>query len=363
MSSSSPAGPQRRRPPLRPCPPLPAEDLAEILAQTRGLWEEVRGETIFITGGTGFFGAWLLESFTQANDRLRLGARAVVLTRDPGTFKSRMPHLAARPDLEFLAGHLTDFPFPPGRYAFVIHAANDLDPALAERSPAGMLETIGRGTDHLLAFVAQAGTRKLLLTSSGAVYGHQPADLERMPENYEAAPAPLSPGSAYADGKRLAEQKCLLHAGHLGSELKLARCFAFIGPHLPLNGAFAAGNFIRNALQGEPIQVRGDGTPYRSYLYAADLAAWLWTILFRGQPGRAYNVGADQPLTVAELAAKVARATRPESEVIIAQPAVPGSAAARYVPAIDRARTELSLIPRISLDEAIRRTIQWYRLP
>jgi len=337
--------------------------LDDVLAQTRGLWEEVRGQDLFITGGTGFFGVWLLESFAHANDHLQLGARAIVLTRNPAAFMVRMPHLAGRHDLKLFAGNLRDFPFPSGRYPFVIHAANDADPKLAAKSPEASMEAMDRGLDRVLDFVAQAGTRKLLLTSSGAVYGRQPPDLGHLREDYPESPVPPMANNAqvYAAGKRVAERRCLSHARQFGYEAKVARCFAFLGPHLPLDGEFAAGNFIRAALRCEPIQIHGDGTPYRSYLYAADLAIWLWTILFRGQPARAYNVGSAQELTIKELAVRTTAAAGAGQAVIIAQPPVAGSAAARYVPAIDRARTELCLVPRISLETALHRTLRWYR--
>jgi dTDP-glucose 4,6-dehydratase len=143
-------------------------------------------------------------------------------------------------------------------------------------------------------------------------------------------------------------------------EAKIARCFAFVGPWLPLHTNYAIGNFIGDCLEGKPIQVNGDGTPFRSYLYAADLAIWLWTILFRGAPARPYNVGSDIDLTIRELAAAVAKTIAPQIPIVVARPAIPGQVAQRYVPSIQRARSELGLEVQVSLAEAIRRTANFH---
>lgn len=338
-----------------------ARDLDHILEHTRELWEDVRGQRLFITGGTGFFGCWLLESFVWANARLALGATATVLTRNLAAFQRKAPHLAAQPVLTFHVGDVRTFDFPAGEFTLVIHGATEASAQLNAEAPLTMLDTIVAGTRHTLDFALACGARRFLLTSSGAVYGKQPPELTHIPETYGGGPDPLDKRSAYGEGKRLAELLCALYASPGRLEPVIARCFTFVGPYLPLDAHFAIGNFIHDALAGGPIQVKGDGTPYRSYLYTADLAIWLWTILLRGELGRAYNVGSDMPVTIAEVAQRVAAVCGLTGQVQIAHPPTCSAALERYVPAIERANRELGLAVWIPLEEAVQRTWAYYR--
>ena len=140
----------------------------------------------------------------------------------------------------------------------------------------------------------------------------------------------------------------------------IARCFAFVGPYLPLDAHFAAGNFIRDALAGRPIVIRGDGRPYRSYLYASDLVKWLWTLLDRGEAGRVYHVGSGRAVSIAELARIAAGLVEPALPVEVLSPAGEGLPP-RYVPDISRARRELELRVETDLEEALRLTFEFHR--
>lgn len=343
-------------------PPLPQDDLEHVLALTRELWEEARGARFLITGGTGFFGMWLLESFVHVNRALGLGMRAVVVTRDPEAFAKKAPHVTRCGELEFLKGDIRRFPYPEGEFPYVIHAATEASAKLNAENPREMYDSIVSGTAHVLGFAAQCGARKLLLTSSGAVYGKQPSEMTHVPETYPGAPDPLQPASAYGIGKLACEHLCVLEGAARGFEVKIARCFAFVGPHLPLDTHFAVGNFLSAALRGGKLEIQGDGTPYRSYLYASDLAVALWTILFKGASARAYNVGSRYDLTISELA-RVVTGTfgMPGSiQTLKAPPRVP-TAVSRYVPEVWRAEHELGLREHVLLPEALRKTAAWLR--
>lgn len=332
------------------------DDLEHVLEHTRSLWEELRDNRVFITGGTGFFGCWLLESFIWANERLDLGARAFVLTRDPARFREKAPHLAEDTAVELVAGDIRTFGFPEGEFTHVVHAATD---SAVVPSANEVVSTITRGTERCLTFAQKAHARKFLFTSSGAVYGKQPSDLAKVDENYVGAPDPLNPNSAYGEAKRFAELQCALTAQSGNLEAKIARCFAFVGPYMNLDVHFAIGNFLRDQMNGGPIAVRGDGTAIRSYLYASDLAIWLWTILFRAPTGRAFNVGSEDEIDIGDLARTVASIADPPVEVRI-EGAPTGGPPTRYVPSTQRAQVELGLQQHVTLRDAIAKTRTWF---
>ena len=335
---------------------LPVSDLDSILLHTEGVWESLRGKKIFLTGGTGFIGKWLTESFLHANERLSLGASMHVLSRDPNAFLSGYPWLSDRIDLRWVAGDVRSFTFPRGAFSHIVHAAtSSSDPA----PPMETFDTIVQGTRRVLDFSRHVRASRFLFLSSGAVYGRQPSSIERIPESYIGAPMTTLSHSAYGEGKRAAEWLVFEFGHRYGISASVARCFAFVGPYLPLDRHYAIGNFIRDALSGGPIRIDADGSPFRSYLYAADLAVWIWTILLKGQSNEPYNVGSDMSLTIKELAAFVAKNMPTPLDVLVAQSSVPGAPAERYVPSIEKARTQLGLDVWTSLDQSIRKTLDW----
>jgi dTDP-glucose 4,6-dehydratase len=337
-----------------------AQDLDHVLEQTRSVWEELRGARLFVTGGTGFFGCWLLESFAWACDRLQLGASMTVLTRSPEAFREKAPHLAAHPAIRMQQGDVRSFAFPEGRFSHVIHGATEASAKLIREQPLLMLDTIIDGTRRTLDFAVASGVRRFLLLGSGAVYGTQPPEVIHIPETYQGAPDPNDPREVYGEGKRVAELLGSVYAQAHGLSFLIARCFAFVGPYLPLDTHFAIGNFILDCMQERSIEIRGDGTPYRSYLYAADLAAWLWTILARGESCRPYNVGSEQCLTIVELGQEVRAALGSRVGITVGSEPIPGRLPQRYVPDTHRARRELGLRESVSLQDAIRRTAAWH---
>jgi nucleoside-diphosphate-sugar epimerase len=335
------------------------EDRELVLEHTEALWAELRHERLFVTGGTGFFGRWFLESLVHANTRTGAGVTAVVLTRDAAAFRRDMPELASNPAISFHEGDLARFTFPDGAFSHVLHMGTTTSLAtFRNEPPLAKFENIVTGTQRTLEFAVTCGARKFLLTSSGAVYGRQPATVTHLSEDDGCAPDPTNTAAAVGHSKRAAEFLTAAYGEAHGFDATIARCFSFVGKHLPLDIHYAIGNFLRDALAGGPIEVRGDGTPRRSYLYAADLVVWLLTILCKGAPGRVYNVGSEEDVTIGDLAQRVARLAPRPVDVRVARPAPPSPVPDRYVPSTRRAREELGLRELVRLDEAIARTLR-----
>lgn len=343
-------------------PNLLTDDLNYILMHTNSVWEALRNQNIFITGGTGFFGSWLLESFVWINGKLQLNAHAVVLTRKPQDFAKKCPHLISHSSLSFHEGDITNFKFPHGDFSHVIHAATDANAQPTDNEALATLDTIVEGTKHILKFAAQCHAKRFLLISSGAVYGKQPSHVSHLTEDHLTTHDITKSSSFYGLGKITAEHVTSLYARQYQFDITIARCFAFVGPYLPLNSRFAIGNFIYNRLTNTPLLVTGDGTPIRSYLYAADLAICLWNILFKGKNGCTYNVGSDQAISIAELAKLIAELQEPYLPLKINQVPDLSRQPMRYVPDVTRLKTELNVPEPVPLKDAIMRTYNWYRL-
>lgn len=340
-----------------PRPPLPNDDLEAIRQSLGDVADDLRGANLFVTGGTGFFGRWLVESFIHLNRSAALGARMTVLSRDPQRFLASAPHVADD-SVTFVAGDVRDFSFPEGPFTHVVHAATEASAKLGDEAPLTMFDVIVTGTRRSLDFAVSSGARRVLYVSSGAVYGPQPPEISHIAEDKFFGFEPNDRRVAYMEGKRSAEFLCSVYAAQHGLTVPIARCFAFVGPHLPLDTHFAIGNFLNDRMLRRTIRIGGDGSPLRSYLYASDMTAWLWRVLVKGESARAYNVGSDAAISIRELAETVAGPVG--LEVIVEGSNKPSGLRNQYVPSTGRAVDELGCKMQVGLDQAIEKTMNWH---
>lgn len=344
------------------------KDWAEIRKNSGSDFEALRGQRIFLTGATGFFGKWLLNAFTRANTELNLGMEILALSRDPEKFGQTYPDLHGKAGdkkgIRWVKGSLESFDQPEGRWPWLLHAATPTDLRLYQSDPVKMVRDALNGTDRVLRFVEQANCERVLFTSSGAVYGRFPKGMIHVPESHRGAPQPGEPNSSYGEAKRMAEAWFALQSQARGYDLLIARCFAFVGPYLPWDWHFAVGNFLRDAMGTQQIQIGGDGTPYRSYLYGTDLVSWLLRIWTKGKTLTPYHVGSDQHVSIQELATIIAsRASshwgRPPISVKIAKTPEKGAVPDSYVPDTKMTRSTLDLSVTVNLEDALDRTVEF----
>ena len=306
---------------------------------TKDIKEELKNKSILITGGTGFFGKNLCEALKQVEMKIFSLAR------------KRVEYSG----IEFIEHDITKPIEQNFKVDYIIHAATPV--IIDKNNEAQIIDIIVNGTQQVLNFAEKIKCSKVLIVSSGAVYGPQPDEVKNISENYVLKESFYNFNSAYTTGKRISELMALEWAKRTNIHLSIARCFAFSGPHLPLDQHLAIGNFIGDALKKKVINIKGDGSAVRSYMDAADLVTWLISILLHGKKGEAYNVGSDQEISMKDLAYKISQKV-PGSQVVI-QNTESCKTRNRYIPSVEKAKSELNLQIKINLDESIQKMIDF----
>ena len=335
-------------------------DLEEIIQSSTSDLEEIVNKPLVITGASGFVGTWLTLSWVSARKKLNGRGQLLITSRNPQSLLPLISVIDSRSPITALSSDIRNLHIPSEfRNGNLIHAATPASAALNSSDPATMLKIIIEGQERVIVEALRMNN-KLLFLSSGAVYGRQPLDLSHLPETWEGAPQIGDSNSAYHEGKRVAELMGNIAATKQGLQFVTARLFAFIAPFLPLGTHFAAGNFIRDAVTSNQIEIQSGGGSVRSYLYATDLCSSLWALLARGESMRAYNVGSEQEITIKNLALEVASCINRNAEVVI-RGADSSENVNRYVPSVERALKELGISQTVHLSQVISRTSAWLR--
>lgn len=328
-------------------------DIEEVILRLGEDAKTLDNKTILITGGTGFFGRWLLQILCTLMVQKKFDIDIHVLTRNPNRFLEQNFDYPFNQNVNFICGDVTNFKLPNIKIDYLIHMATTAaSETFSGEDQLQKLDLLYRGTKNTLELAVQAGVRKVLFTSSGVAYG--PSTGTPFSEDMLQAPQTTLTSSALGEGKRLAEYLVNYYAEKSGYDYSIARCFSFFGPFLPLDIHYAIGNFINDALTREEIIVKGGGQELRSYLYIADAWVWLLKLLIHADKG-IFNVGSSCPITIGNLANLVRDTLAPEKNIrIYGNSYVEGNFSRDiYVPNNEKIQKKFNLVEWTSLSEGL----------
>ncbi len=262
---------------------------------------------LLIIGGSGFFGKSFLDSFSKGQLQ-KFGINNItILARSASSLNVQCPELL-NSNIQLLNGNIETLNELP-KADFVIHAATSTQSSeylSSEKQNNPIENTVENYCKRAPFFHANS---RVVYCSSGAVYGQQSSEIDKIPEN--AALQDVNPlqeyKKLYALRKRNSE-KSIQKLGQLGLNVAIARCFSFYGKYLPKDQHYAYGNFLASAEKKETIQVTAKNLVYRSYMHADDLVYSLMNIARIASPEcPIFNVGSDEAIEIRDLARKIAK--------------------------------------------------------
>jgi dTDP-glucose 4,6-dehydratase len=310
---------------------------------------------ILITGAAGFLGSHLC-------DRLLAEGHTVIgmdnfVTGNP----QNLAHLAGHERFSFIRHDVSNFIFVPGRLDAVMHFASPASPN--PDSPYGYvnlpIQTMKAGAlgTHNTLGVAREHNARFLLASTSEIYG-DPLEHPQT-ESYWGHVDPIGERSVYDEAKRFAEALTMAYHRFHGIDTRVVRIFNTYGPRMRIDDGRVVPNFLKQALQGEPLTVYGDGQQTRSFCYVDDLVDGIYRLLV-SDVHEPVNIGNPTETTILDFAKTINDLTG-NQELIFKESLRGGGDPQRRRPDISRARSLLGWEPKISLDEGIRKIIPYFK--
>ena len=334
-------------------------DLKFIFTKCKYEFDLLTNKSILITGGTGFFGKWFLELIFYANKNYNTNILTTLITRNENRFLLENPHFKNNKFLKIIQIDIVDLKKINHKFDFLLHmAATSATETFNGETDANKTSTLFNGAKNIMEIAIASNIPKILFTSSGVVYGSSSKDMKD--EDDVSHSLGLEKRNGLAKGKILAEDIISNLSLENNINFKIARCFSFVGPYLPLNIHYAIGNFINDATFKDEILINGNGSPYRSYLYISDTLIWLIKLLVGNEEG-VFNVGSERRIKIVELANMVRDIVAPSKKVIIQEKEMHEGNFKRdvYLPNTSKIRDSLGVKEWTSLEDAILKTAKF----
>ena len=323
------------------------------------LAQEVGNNSFFVTGGSGLFGSWILSFFDWCVERKYSEPELTILSRQELSSPSSR--------IKYIFGDIENFQNHDTKSTYTLHmAAPSASETFRSMDELKKFSVLAKGTENLLNYARLNTEKRTLVLSSGAVFGgFDETRMNNISELERHAPAYADDSQGLSIGKRVAEFLTKEFCGRGYIDASIARCFSFIGPGLPTDLHYAAGNFMAQAVAGENIVINGSGRPIRSFMHLGDMVFWVMTILFQGRNGEDYNVGSKDAVSMLELAREIVDVLETRSEIIIlgASDKTSGNPPNYfYVPDTLKAERELGLFCRTDLRASIKEYAEYLEL-
>lgn len=280
-------------------------------------FREFRGASVLVTGASGMIGSWIALAFLEADRRQGLGLSVHGLSRDMSRAAELYSGLPLVPVSRNVAAAMDDLP----RFDCVVHAASPVGPAVFAERPFDVVAANLAGTVRLLEKAARDRARRFLFVSTHETYG---TGREIWREDEAGALDFMSPRACYPESKRAGENACVCCARQYGLRTGIVRLARIYGPGMNLDSGLFVCDFLKDALAGRKVAVKGDGALIRPLLHVRDAVRGILTALFAGEAGRAYNAAPAGAETIADIARLVAGLA--ETEAVVPAPGPGGGA-------------------------------------
>ncbi len=305
-------------------------------------------KTLLITGGAGFIGSYLCENL------LAQGFRVICMDNLITGTKDNISHLIENPNFKFVLHDVSKFIEVNEALHYVLHFASPASPVDYLNFPIQTLKVGSLGTHNALG-VAKAKGAVFLLASTSEVYGDPAVHPQK--ETYWGNVNPIGPRGVYDEAKRFAESITMAYHRTHKLNTKIVRIFNTYGPRMRKNDGRAVPNFISQAIENDDLTVYGDGKQTRSFCYISDLAEGILLMLFSDLNGPV-NIGNPLELSINEIAKRILSIANSQSR-IVSRPLPIDDPKVRQ-PDITMAKTRLKWFPKVSLDEGLKKTIDWF---
>ncbi|MFN2135852.1 MAG: UDP-glucuronic acid decarboxylase family protein [Candidatus Promineifilaceae bacterium] len=308
---------------------------------------------VLITGAAGFLGSHLSDRFV-ANGHQVVGIDNLITGN-----MDNIAHLIGNEQFEFIKHDVSNYIYVAGPIDAVLHFASPASPNDYLEYPIPTLKVGSLGTHNTLG-LAKAKRARYLLASTSEVYGDP--QVNPQPETYWGHVNPIGPRGVYDEAKRFAEAMTMAYHRYHGLETRIVRIFNTYGPRMRLNDGRVVPNFIRQALNGEPLTVYGDGTQTRAFQYYTDLIEGIYRLLLSDEV-LPVNIGNPDEMTILEFARAVVDIADSPSEIVFVQPedARVRDDPKQRRPDISKAQRLLGWEPHVDLTEGLTRTIEFFR--